>query len=109
MPQLNSALYHLKLERTGQLREREWIVEQPAVKLYALSTCGHCRSTKKALVEMGVAYDCVEVDTLTGQERTDTIEEVKKVNPNLSFPTLVIGETVIVGHKEQAIKDALGL
>ena len=84
-------------------------MEQPAVKLYALSTCSHCRNTKKALVSWGVEYDCVEVDTLHGQEREDTIEEVKKVNPSLSFPTVLIGDTVIVGYKEEAMKDALGL
>ena len=85
------------------------MMEQPAVKLYALSTCGHCRNTRRALDEWGVVYDCVEVDLLTGQLREDTIEDVKKVNPKLSFPTLVVGETVIVGFKEQEIRDALGL
>jgi glutaredoxin len=34
---------------------------------------------------------------------------VKKLNPNCSFPTIIIGDKVIVGFKEDEIKEALGL
>jgi glutaredoxin len=81
----------------------------PTVKLYALSTCGHCRSTKSLLNELQVEYDCVEVDLCSGEERQAVIDEVRDLNPNLSFPTIVIGDTVIVGYKEAEIKKALGL
>jgi len=82
---------------------------QPPVKLYALSTCGHCRSTKKLLEDCHVEYDCVEVDMCTGEERQAILDEVRELNPNCSFPTIVIGDTVIVGYKEAEIKEALGL
>jgi glutaredoxin-like protein NrdH len=82
---------------------------QPRVKLYALSTCGHCRHTKQFLGEMGVEYECVEVDLTSGPERETVIEEVRALNPMLSFPTLIIGDTIIVGYKEDEIKKALGL
>ncbi|GAB4247305.1 MAG: glutaredoxin family protein [Thermoleophilia bacterium] len=82
---------------------------QPPVKLYALSTCGHCRNTKRFLEERDVAYDFVDVDLCTGEQREAVIEEVRALNPNLSFPTLIIGEAVIVGFKEDEIKKALGL
>jgi hypothetical protein len=49
------------------------------------------------------------VDLLKGKERTAILEDVKKFNPNCSFPTIIIGEKVIVGYKEQEIKEALGL
>jgi glutaredoxin len=51
----------------------------------------------------------VDVDLLQGEERSRMIEEVKKYNPNCSFPTILIGDKVIVGHKEGEIKEALGL
>ena len=35
--------------------------------------------------------------------------DIKKINPRCSFPTLIIGEKVIVGYKEKEIKEALGL
>lgn len=79
------------------------------VKLYALSTCSHCRNTKKLLDEHGVDYEVVEVDLCQGDERDQMIAEVKKLNPNCSFPTLLVGDKVIVGYRESDIKEALGL
>ena len=81
----------------------------PPVKLYTLSTCSHCKHTKQYLNDCGVQYDFIDVDLLQGQERIDMIEEVKKVNPNCSFPTILVGDKVIVGFKENEIKEALGL
>jgi glutaredoxin len=56
-----------------------------------------------------VVFDAIDVDMLQGEERTAIIEEVKKVNPNCSFPTILIGDQVIVGFKENEIKEALGI
>jgi len=82
--------------------------EKP-VKLYSLSTCSHCKSTKKLLNECTIQYDFVDVDTLEGDERKAILEDVKKFNPKCSFPTVIIGDKVIVGYKEDKIKEALGL
>lgn len=79
------------------------------VKLYALSTCIHCRNTKELLKKCGVEYECVDVDTLTGEERERVIEEVRRLNPELTFPTLVIGNKIIVGFKENEIRKTLGI
>ncbi len=79
------------------------------VKIYTLSTCGHCKSAKKFLTDNGVVYTCKDVDLLGGVERKETIEEVKKYNPACSFPTILIGEKVIVGFNEPAIREALGI
>jgi glutaredoxin len=54
-------------------------------------------------------YDVVDVDLLEGKERKAILEDVKKFNPKCSFPTIVIGDKVIVGNKEDEIKEALGL
>lgn len=80
-----------------------------AVKIYTLSTCGHCKAAKKFLTDHGIAYSCKDVDILTGEERTKTIEEVKKYNPACSFPTILIGDKVIVGFNELALREALGI
>ena len=79
------------------------------VFIYTLSTCGHCKSTKRLLNECNVAYDSVDVDLLEGEERKAVIEDVKQLNPKCSFPTIKIGDQVIVGYKEKEIKEALGL
>ncbi|MBN1376136.1 MAG: glutaredoxin family protein [Dehalococcoidia bacterium] len=76
--------------------------------LYALSTCIWCRKTKQLLTDMGVAYDYVFVDLLTGQDKEDVVSTVTKWNPDCSFPTLVINEDkCIVGYKEKEIKEAV--
>lgn len=79
------------------------------VKLFSLSTCSHCKSTKKLLSDCTVHYDFVDVDLLEGEERQAILEDVKKFNPRCSFPTIIIGEIVIVGYKEDEIREALGL
>ncbi|HEX8949373.1 MAG TPA: glutaredoxin family protein [Dissulfurispiraceae bacterium] len=82
---------------------------QPRVKIYALSTCIHCKSTKRLLKDNSVAYECIEVDLLAGAERDNAIEEVKKINPECSFPTIIIGDKIIVGFKEKELREMLGL
>jgi len=77
--------------------------------LYALSTCSHCKSTKKLLSECNVQFNYIEVDDLEGEERKAILAEIKTLNPRCSFPTIKINETVIVGFKEKEIKEALGI
>jgi glutaredoxin len=80
------------------------------IMLYALSTCGWCAKTKKLLDDLGVEYDFEYVDHLQGEEKEQSIQEIKSWNPSCSFPTLVINdETCIVGYKEDEIKEVLKL
>ena len=62
------------------------------VKLYALSTCPWCKKTKKLLDDMGVEYSFVDVDLLKGEEKNQTWSPVRKWNPSMSFPVLVIND-----------------
>ena len=84
-------------------------MSQPEVKIFSLSTCSHCRETKKFLGECTIKYEFIDVDILKGDERKAIIADVKKFNPRCSFPTIIIGEKVIVGFKEKEIKEALGM
>ena len=81
----------------------------PEVKIFSLSTCSHCKATKKFIDDCTIKYEFIDVDLLQGDERKAIIEDVKKFNPRCSFPTIIIGEKVIVGFKEKEIKEALGL
>lgn len=82
---------------------------QKPVKIYTLSTCVHCKATKKLLNECGVTYECIDVDLLTGETQKAVLEDVKKHNAECSFPTIIIGDKVIVGFQENEIRLALGL
>jgi glutaredoxin len=77
------------------------------VTLYALSTCGWCKKTKELLSSLGVGFNYIYVDLLKGSDRSNIIDEVKRYNPGLSFPTLVIGDKCIVGFREKEIREAL--
>ncbi|OQC71279.1 MAG: glutaredoxin 3 [Deltaproteobacteria bacterium ADurb.Bin002] len=79
------------------------------VKIYTLSTCSHCKAAKKFLNENGIVFDATDVDLLQGADREAMLNEVTQYNPQRSFPTIVIGNQVIVGFKEAALREALGI
>ncbi len=78
-----------------------------SITLYALQNCSHCKDTKKWLQERHIAFHTVYVDMLVGDERNDTMRRLKRINPSISFPTLVVGGKTIVGFKRKAIEAAL--
>jgi len=80
------------------------------VKLYALSTCGWCRKTKRFLAANGIDYECQDVDLLTGTERARVLEEMSRWNPRRSFPTVVVDDSeVVAGFNEDRLREVLGL
>jgi glutaredoxin len=95
-------------KQTLAQRERRQGMQDP-VMIYTLSTCSHCKTTKKFLTDCAVKYEFTDVDLLEGEERKAILEDVKKWNPRCSFPTIVIGDKVVVGHREDEIREALGL
>jgi glutaredoxin-like protein NrdH len=84
-------------------------MEQNKATLYALSTCSHCKSTKKFLSECNVEFNYIEVDDFTGAERKAILADIRELNPRCSFPTIKINDTVIVGFKKDKIMEALGV
>lgn len=77
--------------------------------LFALSTCGWCKKTRALIEDLDADYEYVYVDLLKGEEREEVVEMIKKWNPQVSFPTLVINDDkTIVGFKEEEIKEAIG-
>jgi glutaredoxin-like protein NrdH len=79
------------------------------IKIFTLSTCSHCKAAKKFLNDHEVEYDFIDVDLLEGEYRQDAIDEVREYNPNLSFPTIIIEEKVIIGFREDELKEVLDL
>lgn len=78
------------------------------IKLFTLSTCIWCKKTKALLKEMEIEYTCIDVDMMDGTERDEAIEELKRFNPQCSFPSLVLNsDHCIVGFKETEIREAL--
>ncbi|MEN6433134.1 MAG: glutaredoxin family protein [Smithella sp.] len=79
------------------------------VKMYTLSTCSHCKATKKFLRDNGINFDYVDVDLLQGDDKQKVLEELMQYNPDRSFPTIIIGDTIIIGFRENDIREVLGI
>ncbi len=78
------------------------------LRLFTLSTCIWCKKTKALLKELDVGYEYIDVDTLDGAEREGALEELKRFNPQCSFPSLVLDNgACIVGFREADIRKAL--
>ena len=79
------------------------------IKLYTLSTCSHCMRTKRFFKDNGIAMEFIDVDLLAGAERESVMDEIRKLNPDCSFPTICIGDIIIVGYNEEKLKKALNI
>jgi glutaredoxin len=79
------------------------------VVFYGLSTCVWCKKTRRLLDDLGVAYDYVYIDLLDSEEQERAMAEVRRWNPNESFPTLVFNESnCVLGFDENGIRRAVG-
>lgn len=80
------------------------------IKLFTLSTCSHCNRTKKFFREYDISMEFIDVDLLDGAERERVLDEVRKLNPDSTFPTICIDDTIIIiGFNENKLKEALGI
>ena len=78
------------------------------VFLYTLSTCGWCKKTKELLHELGVQYRYVDVNLLGMDEQEEALEALKKLNPEGSFPTIIVNDSeVICGYNPDQLRAAL--
>jgi len=76
------------------------------IRLYALSTCTLCKKVKNFLKQRGVEYELIEVDLLDSGEQWVASKEVRKYNPEATYPTLIV-QKVFTEYDEQSIVEAL--
>ncbi len=80
------------------------------VRLYAISTCGWCRRVKDWLGERGVAYEYVDVDLCSREEKREVTAFLREHELPLTFPLVVVdGSTYISGFRPEELERALGL
>ena len=78
------------------------------IMLYTLSTCIWCKKTKALLGSLGVSYEFIDMDTISGRDNFEAMSEMRKFNPSGTYPTMVIdGSNCIVGFKEAQIRETL--
>lgn len=81
------------------------------VTVFALSTCGFCKTCLQFLAEKNVAFKYVYYDLLEGDKKEAVRTELtEKYHERILFPYVIIdGKDVIVGFKEDKIKEKLGI
>jgi glutaredoxin len=80
------------------------------VILYALSTCVWCKLTKQFLSDNSVEYECVDVDLLDDNDKSQVHKVILEKGGSLSYPTTIVDEkTVISGFRKDQLKEALGV
>ena len=77
--------------------------------IYALSTCGWCKLTKQFMGDLGFAFEYINVDTASSEDRREIVSFFKERNIPLGFPvTIIDDEIVISGYKPDKFKEVLG-
>jgi glutaredoxin len=76
--------------------------EQPDVVLYATSWCGYCKMTREFFAANGIRYTEQDIE----QSSTALLQH-KKLGGN-GVPLIVVGDEVIKGWNEQALRQLLG-
>ena len=77
--------------------------------LYALSTCFHCKRTKKWLNDNNIDYDFVDVDLAEEKEKRTLVEKVKEMTGAAQFPVVTVEDDYVVGFNEEGLKKLLGV
>ncbi|MGO9612969.1 MAG: glutaredoxin family protein [Dissulfurispiraceae bacterium] len=84
------------------------MAQDKKVKLYTLSTCAVCHKVERFFEEHGIAYERFVVDELDSGEQWLVSKELKRHNPQATYPTVVV-EEVIKGFDEERLKEALAI
>ena len=75
--------------------------EQPAVVLYATSWCGYCKMTREFFAANGIRYTEQDIE-----QSSTALQQHKKLGGN-GVPLIVVGDEVIKGWNEQALRQLL--
>ena len=76
--------------------------------MYALTTCLHCKNTKKFLEENNYEVTVIHLDDYCDSERSNLMEKVRKYNPRGTFPVVLMPNgKVIVGFRKLLLQEAM--
>jgi glutaredoxin-like protein NrdH len=80
------------------------------VFMYALSTCVWCKMTKQFLKDNSIAFEFVDVDLCTEDDKEKIRKEIQAKGGVLSYPTTIVDDkTVVTGFRKDLLKKELEL
>ncbi|MBN1347989.1 glutaredoxin family protein [candidate division KSB1 bacterium] len=77
--------------------------------LFALSTCPRCRRMKEFLKMNKIHAKIIDYDLLSREDKREHLIFLQPINPRLSFPTLIVGDLVVIGEDYDGVKEVLNL
>lgn len=77
--------------------------------LLAISTCPRCTRIKKFLKMHNIEFKAVDIDLKQLGEKKEIFKFMQPFNPGLSFPTLIVSDSAVLGEDYDAIKEILSL
>jgi glutaredoxin len=79
-----------------------------SIHLYSLSTCPYCTNAKKYLKVRDIAFEFIDVDTATRDEKREVTLFLKQNNLPIAFPVITIDGKMITGFNKGKIDAILG-
>jgi glutaredoxin-like protein NrdH len=77
--------------------------------LFALSTCPRCKRMKAFLKQRGARVRIIDLDSLSGENKRQTVKFLSSINRMVTVPTLMVGRQVVVGEDYDRVAEALQL
>lgn len=79
-----------------------------SVLMYAISTCGWCKRSKKMLKEMDVEYEYVDIDLSSDEIKQKIRQDILRRGGRLVYPTIIIDDkTLLVNPSKEKLKEVL--
>ena len=76
--------------------------------MYALTTCQHCKNTRKFFEEQKLDVIIIYLDDYSGNKRAELMEKVRTYNPRGTFPVVLMPNgKVIVGFRKTLLEEAM--
>ena len=80
------------------------------VLLYALSTCGWCKRSKKFLNDNNVEYEYVDVDLCKMEDKKMIRQDIQNRGGILAYPTVIIDNNrLLTGPSPDKLREVLEL
>ena len=80
------------------------------VLLFTLTTCLRCKKTKDYLIEQDIAFEYIDVDVISEENRREIVDILVSMKIPVGFPVSVIDDTKIIsGYHPDELKETLKL
>ena len=87
-----------KKKQASKLSKVQKNIKENPVLVYSLTTCPHCIQAKNLLDKEGIKAKIINLDSLPGDERQKTIDEIKKITGQDGVPQAWVKGKYVKGY-----------